>query len=450
MKFLFGNILLINISFIFCFIFAFFVNCSGIDTPVEEFASQIEDGQETNNSDNNSGEITEENSNNNNNNNNDDDNDNNDNNHFTERSESAPILKHIVDRIAEQCPEQVQALSDGQNWTGNLDFLDLLVEALREEDTRWGYSFWDGHIWSSDMIGYYRGTGDPHGSNDILILDYINKTAGPYVHWSIATYESLKAEFPNSEGEWRYPRPGTTVSLSDCTGNVDNNNNNLVSCGSAASLAGYGGYGPDGQAGTSDDPHIYSTSATSCEDLEVLSHNDWKDFTFQDSSSSTPQSNDQISEVVQSGGICCVRETGTTTTPPTTHSPTTELGQCDISNEFAVLQQVAAAHPDLLRNSNNCPPHYRDGGTYEFLEAVLVELRKKDTRWGYYHRTQHNLQHASSDAIAYYCDDGDGNGSSDLRFVDVITSSCQISWQDSKEGHAARARPENGYWKYPR
>ena len=401
------------------------------------------------------------------------------------------------------------------------------------------------------------------------------------------------------------------------------NNQCLPSCGTAARLAGYGGYGADGQAGTSDDPHVYVRDASSCKGIEALNQDDWKNFTFQDTFNSIPQSNDQIKEVVKSGGVCCVqgdsqntddndsdeeddnndstpdnfphrvesapnmqsvinrlaeqcpeimqavwdeskqswsgdlrfldlavealrakdkrwgytfwertghtdswsadrvgyfhgagnpnnstdmtvidylaprRENGkwvyypswhdateslktdypdatgywkyprpgatvslsdctgnTTTTTTTTHPPVTRIGtepgECEVPNKFAVLQQVAADHPDLLRNSNNCPPHYRNGGTYEFLKTALVRLRKADTRWGYYHRTQHNLQYASPDAIAYYCGDGNGNRSSDLRFVDVITSSCQVSWQDSLEGHAARARPENGYWKYPR
>ena len=91
----------------------------------------------------------------------------------------------------------------------------------------------------------------------------------------------------------------------------DDNDNNLVSCGSAASLAGYGGYGSDGQEGTSDDPHIYSTIVDYCEDLETLGHNDWEDFTFQDDSGLT-QNNDQVREVVQSGGVCCVRDTDNT------------------------------------------------------------------------------------------------------------------------------------------
>ena len=393
----------------------------------------------------------------------DDDDDSSEDDNFLERVENAPNMKHIVDRLAEQCPVIMQAVwseSKG-SWSDDLRFLDLTVEALREEDRRWGYTFWTrtgyADSWSTDRIGYFHGTGNPYNSTDITVIDYLapKEEDGKWVYypsWYNATQE-LKENYPDATGYWRYPRHGANVSLSDCTGNVDTNDD-LVSCGSAANLAGYGGYGADGQSYTFDDPHIYSTRATSCENLEILNHDDWKDFTFKATSNSASQSNDQVREVVQSGGVCCIRETETSTTPSTTHPPVTRIGtepgQCEVPNKFAVLQQLAADESDLLTSSNNCPPHFRNGGTYEFLETVLVELRKTDTRWGYYHRTQHNLQHASSDAISYYCGEGNGNGSSDLRFVDVITSSCQVSWQDSLEGHAARARPENGYWKYPR
>ena len=230
-KIQFKNISLIHISFI-CFILALFVNCSGKDTPFQKSPSQIEEDNKTDETDTDSDETDEEddndsdnnddsnsgNDNDNDSNNNDDDDDDNDYN-FSERSESPPNLKHVIDQIAQQCPEQMQALSDGQEWTGNLDFLDLVVAALRKEDKRWGYSFWDGHIWSSDMIGYYRGTGDPNGSNDIVILDYfIGKSGDQRTDWLITTYEKTKEDWPNSEGEWRYPRPGATVSLSDCSG----------------------------------------------------------------------------------------------------------------------------------------------------------------------------------------------------------------------------------------
>ena len=444
MSFLFKNLNLISLFFICC-VFTLFMNCAGMDTPIENLTSQTENQQENNKANNGSNSNNTE--------QNDNDNDNDNSYNFSERSESPPILKHIIDQLAQQCPDQVGALSDGTNWTGNLDFLDLLVEALRREDKRWGYTFWDGDIWSSDLIGYYRGVGDPNGSNDIAILDYTNKITVPNVHWSIEAYEKIKEYHPNSEGQWRYPRPGATVSLSDCSGNSNgnnNNNNNIVaSCGSAAGFAGYGGYGSDGQEGTSDDPHIYSTSVNSCGELEAFGHDDWEDFTFQTTSSSISQSNDQVREVVESGGVCCVRDTGTTTTTitATTNSSTTALGQCDVPNHFSVIQQVAKDYPDLLAISND-----KSAKDWQLLEKIVEELRKIDTKWGFYHRTQHNLQEASLDAVAYYCGTGDGNGSSDLRFVDIIVGSIprSIAWQDSKEGHADRAKPENGYWKYPR
>ncbi len=134
----------------------------------------------------------------------------------------------------------------------------------------------------------------------------------------------------------------------------------------------------------------------------------------------------------------------------TTLSSETPLGQCSVPNRLSIVRKVARDHPSLLRNSNNCIKPARNGN-YDFLEKVLVELRKTDTRWGYYHRTQHNLNYASYDAIAYYCGSGNGNRSSDLRFVDIISSSCQFQWDDtSHERHKGRANPAKGYWKYPR
>ncbi len=142
----------------------------------------------------------------------------------------------------------------------------------------------------------------------------------------------------------------------------------------------------------------------------------------------------------------------TCTSPPPTTSGTptpgyTPLGQCSVPDRLSIVSKVAREHHSLLRNSNNCTKP----GNYDFLEKVLVELRKTDTRWGYYHRTQHNLNHASKDAIAYYCGSGNGNRSSNLRFVDIISSSCRVQWDDtSHERHKDRANPANGYWKYPR
>ena len=165
MKTQFKSINVIHLIFI-CFIFTLFVNCSGKDTSVREYPSQAEDdGNSDNNGDgdsNNDGNSdnndADDNSDDGNDNNNNDDNDNDNDYNFTERSENAPDLRHIIEQLAEQCPEQMKALSDGQGCTDNLDFLDLVVAALRKEDKRWGYTFWDGHSWAApDVIGYYRG-----------------------------------------------------------------------------------------------------------------------------------------------------------------------------------------------------------------------------------------------------------------------------------------------------
>ena len=227
----------------------------------------------------------------------------------------------------------------------------------------------------------------------------------------------------------------------------------LPSCGHAANMAGYGGHGPDGQPRTSDDPHVYGSNVNSCANLTRFGHSDWKNFSWTDRRTSKTMNNSQIYSVIERGGVCCVRgnprrrpprTTTTTQRPPTTtQRPNGRLGQCSVPNHFSIAQRVAGRYPGLLAKSNN-----KENKNWEFLEKLVEELRKADTKWGFYHRTQHNLQEASLDAVAYYCGTGNGNGSSDLRFVDVITSTLRISWQD--EGHEARARPENGYWKYPR
>ena len=153
---------------------------------------------------------------------------NNNNNNFNHVVSSAPNMKHIVDRLAQQCPKIMQAVwsESKQSWSGDLRFLDLTVEALRAEDNRWGYTFWTrtGHSdsWSTDRVGYFHGTGNPYNSTNMTVIDYLapKQEDGKWVYypsWYNATQE-LKEQYPDATGYWRYPRPGATVSLSDCTG----------------------------------------------------------------------------------------------------------------------------------------------------------------------------------------------------------------------------------------
>ena len=144
---------------------------------------------------------------------------------FTERAERVPNMQHIVDRLFAQCPNKAQDLYDPsiQDWSDNREFVDLVIDALREEDTRFGYSVWDAkEHWATDKIFYYRGTDNPAGSNDVFMVDYIRgKTTNQSIHWGVETYEKVKEDWPNSNGQWRYPRPGARPIadiLSECTG----------------------------------------------------------------------------------------------------------------------------------------------------------------------------------------------------------------------------------------
>lgn len=82
----------------------------------------------------------------------------------------------------------------------------------------------------------------------------------------------------------------------------------LPSCGEAARLAGHGGYGSDGQEGTSDDLHVYTSHANSCDTLNAFGQDHWKNFTWTDPLTLKTRDNSQIYEVVKNGGVCCVRD----------------------------------------------------------------------------------------------------------------------------------------------
>ena len=112
-----------------------------------------------------------------------------------------------------------------------------------------------------------------------------------------------------------------------------------------------------------------------------------------------------------------------------------------------IVQQVAAAHPDWLRNSS--PAH---GGTWDFLDAVVAALRREDgPRWGY-NCKRGDCRNISHDAIAFYRGDGDAAGSTDVAIIDIIFASTgpdpRPSWQDQTRATAAAG--SIGRWKYPR
>jgi hypothetical protein len=113
-----------------------------------------------------------------------------------------------------------------------------------------------------------------------------------------------------------------------------------------------------------------------------------------------------------------------------------------LPNMFHVVQQVANARPDLLRNS--CQEH---GGSWAFLDLVVDTLRTYDTRWGYNWK-RGNVGDPSMDVIDYHYGAGPDEGSTNVYIIDVIGGHCGSSpnpvWNDVTE--ATRQGGSIGRW----
>jgi hypothetical protein len=113
-----------------------------------------------------------------------------------------------------------------------------------------------------------------------------------------------------------------------------------------------------------------------------------------------------------------------------------------LPNMFHVVQQVAAARPDLLRNS--CQEH---GGSWAFLDVLVDTLRTHDTRWGYNWK-RGNVGDPSMDVIDYHYGAGRDEGSTEVYIIDVIGGHCGPSpspvWNDVTE--ATRQGGAIGRW----
>ncbi len=84
-----------------------------------------------------------------------------------------------MDEVAPQLPG---ALEDScQNDGGSWQFMDALVDRLREDDPRWGYNWKRGVIGdpSEDVVDYHFGPPPFEGSTDVYIIDVIVGHCGP-------------------------------------------------------------------------------------------------------------------------------------------------------------------------------------------------------------------------------------------------------------------------------
>jgi hypothetical protein len=84
----------------------------------------------------------------------------------------------------------------------------------------------------------------------------------------------------------------------------------------------------------------------------------------------------------------------------------------------ATVQALASAHPGLLANS--CQD---SGGTWEFMDLLVDELRLTDLRWGYNWK-RGVIGDPSEDVVDYHYGPGLSEGSQDVYIIDVIVGHC--------------------------
>jgi len=131
---------------------------------------------------------------------------------------------------------------------------------------------------------------------------------------------------------------------------------------------------------------------------------------------------------------------------PRTPDPTPGT-QLPLPNQAALVEQVAAQDPAALANS--C---IEEGGSWRFMDAVVTALRATDTRWGY-NCKRGNCSDISIDVVDYFHGIGDGQNSTDVYLIDVISAVCpggnqSADWIDQTGATADEGSV--GRWIYPR
>lgn len=112
-----------------------------------------------------------------------------------------PDMFHIVQEVASQYPG---ALANScQEHGGSWEFMDRVVDRLRQFDTRWGYNGKRGNAGdpSQDVIDYHWGAGSDQGSHDVYIIDIIGGHCGPEPspNWADQTAATAQA---GTSGIW--------------------------------------------------------------------------------------------------------------------------------------------------------------------------------------------------------------------------------------------------------
>ena len=96
-----------------------------------------------------------------------------------------PDMSAVVYQVAAQFPAALR--NSCQDGGGSWEFMDRVINALRQHDTRWGYNGKRGNVNdpSQDVIDYHWGRGPDQGSPDVYALDIIVGHCGtnPQAAW---------------------------------------------------------------------------------------------------------------------------------------------------------------------------------------------------------------------------------------------------------------------------
>ena len=111
-----------------------------------------------------------------------------------------PDVRAFVEQTAAQRPDLLAQSCPGGVKYRNNPWLDYIVDALRQQDTRWGYNAKPTRtaadngglpvIAAGDEIAYHYGAGPDEGSRDVYLIDILLSHCGtPSVTWRVFTGE---------------------------------------------------------------------------------------------------------------------------------------------------------------------------------------------------------------------------------------------------------------------
>ena len=121
--------------------------------------------------------------------------------------------------------------------------------------------------------------------------------------------------------------------------------------------------------------------------------------------------------------------------------------QLPLPNEEDLIIAIADANPNAIANS--C---IEEGGSWEFMDLAVAALRARDTRWGY-NCKRGDCNDLSVDVVDYFWGIGDGQGSTDVYLIDIISAVCPggsqaPAWIDQTQ--VTLDEGTVGRWIYPR